>query len=71
MSHGGNLFEQLDVADQRGDLGRDRDEHANLVGRKNARLRGLDDQHSLQGAALEERDAQKRVIGIFPGLGKI
>ena len=71
MGRGGREFKQVGVADERGDLGGHRDQHADFVLRKGARLHGLHHEDALQTAALHERHAEKRVIRVFAGLGKI
>ena len=68
---GGNTVEQMSIANQRRQLRRDRDEHADLTRREGARLGGLHDEDALQGAALDQRDAEERVVRILSGLGEV
>ena len=56
-----------DGCDLRGGLA----EHVNFFFVKDARVDGLNDQNALQDAAVDERNSEKRLVGVFAGFTKI
>jgi hypothetical protein len=46
-------------------------EHANFILPKNPGIDGLDDEHALQNAPIDERNSEERLVGILTGFPKI
>ena len=65
------LPERARFADDRRELGAGGHQHADDVLREDARLHRLHDQHALQQAAIDHRDAEERVIRVFARLTEI
>ena len=59
------------LADHRRHFARGLREHANLVVAKHARILGLHNQNALQNAAIDQRNAEKRVVIFFAGFLEI
>ena len=58
-------------AHHRRHLGRRLGQHANLVFRKHSRFHRLHHQHALQHAAIDQRNAQEGLVGVFAGFAEI
>ena len=69
LLNGGNkAVERARLADYRSHLRGRLDEHADFVLAKDARFPGLNHEHALQKSAIDERDAEKRVVFLFARL---
>ena len=72
------LLQRSDKAIQRSRLAHDRShlrrrfrQHANFIFAEDAGLDGLHHQHALQNAAIDQRNAQERLVGLFAGLPEV
>ena len=65
------LPQRARFADDRGELGAGGHQHADDVLGEDARFLRLHDQHALQQAAVDHRDAEERVIRVFAGFIEI
>ena len=59
------------LADDRRNLRGGRRQHLDFVFAKGTRFDGLQDQNTLQHAAVNQRNAQKRLIGILPAFAEV
>ena len=65
------LPERARLADDRRELRAGHRQHPHVVGAEGARLDRLHDEHALQQAAIDDRHAEERAVGILAGLGKV
>ena len=63
--------ERAGFADDRRQLRARHHQHPHVVLGEGARLDRLDDQHALEEPAVDQRDAEKRVVRIFAGLAEV
>ena len=71
VGHVRDALQESRAAHHRGELGRDADQHPRLVGLEGSLFDGLDDEDALEGAALDQRDAEEGMVRIFARLGEV
>jgi hypothetical protein len=71
LSGSDEAVEGAGFADDGGDLGSGFGEQANVIFAESTRGDGLNDQNSLEDAAVDEGDAEEGLIGVFSGFAKV